>query len=127
MNTKEHIISHISKYPLLELQDILKFLHQSSFGCEHMVSSLESAKERIQSEFKDNSEIPLTEPLDGNYSRVHLSHLNSGLSADTLAKLFFLSSKPEPCGKTELEKKLSVVSEIAGEGKLPFSGRELIK
>ena len=34
MNTKEYILNQYKMYPKLELQDILKFIYQSSYGCE---------------------------------------------------------------------------------------------
>ena len=42
---------HCQTYPKLQVQDILKFLHQSTFGCEHLVSSLETATEYIEKEY----------------------------------------------------------------------------
>ena len=35
MNTKSYILNQFQTYPQLELQDLMKFLYQSSFGCEH--------------------------------------------------------------------------------------------
>ncbi len=45
--TKHSLMMHCQKYPCLQIQDIMKFLHQSSFGCEHMVSDLDAVIERI--------------------------------------------------------------------------------
>ena len=38
--TRQHLISHFGAYPELQTEDIFKFLFQSTFGCEHMISSL---------------------------------------------------------------------------------------
>jgi hypothetical protein len=46
----DKLISHIKNFPQLELQDVFKFLHQSTFGCGHMVSSREDAEKRIIAE-----------------------------------------------------------------------------
>lgn len=48
MNTKEYILNQYKMYPKLELQDILKFIYQSSYGCEHMVTDYAEVKKRIQ-------------------------------------------------------------------------------
>lgn len=117
---------HCQTYPKLQVQDILKFLHQSTFGCEHLVSSLETATEYIEKEYatlcpKEEASI---EPLDGNYSRVPISYLNQGLCADTLAKLFVASSKKEKDGVNQLVQKIKVVKELILDGKLPFSIHE---
>ena len=50
MNTKEYIFNQYKMYPKLELQDILKFIYQSSYGCEHLVSDYDEVKSRIEKE-----------------------------------------------------------------------------
>ena len=128
-STRQILLSHYEKYPLMLLQDIFKFLHQSAFGCEHMVSSLQAATEYIRKESNDS--IPygntLIDRLDGNYSRVHLGYLKEGLSADTLGRLFYLSSQTEDDGKASLEGKLCIVKELINENALPFSADEFDK
>ena len=122
-STRELIITHYHTYPKLQIQDIFKYLHQSTFGCEHMISSLENAKERITDEYPNISskDICNIEPLDGLYSRVPLSYLNNGLSIDTFSKLFFLTSKSNN-GTTELlNQKLQIIGELIIEKILPFS------
>lgn len=124
--TRELLINHYKQYPKMEIQDMLKYIFQSSFGCEHMVSSEVFAIDYIKKEYAytvkgDN---PLTDALDGEYSRVSLSYLDKGLSAETLGKLFYLSAKKEPQGKENLEKKLPTLKELVNEGVLPFSTYE---
>jgi len=125
--TRRLLTMHCQTYPGLKIQDVLKFLHQSSFGCEHLVSSLETVTEYIS---KEHSTVlhegeQQVEQLDGAYSRVPLSYLNKGLCADTLAKLFVASSKQEKNGLIHLLKKIEVVRELVNEGILPFSLCEL--
>lgn len=124
--TRKLLVMHYQKYPHLQIQDIFKYLYQSSFGCEHMVSSLETAIDYIR---KESSSCPqdggtFVDVLDGAYSRVHLAYLNHGLSAQTLGKLFFVSSKKEPNGKSDLENKLNIAKELVCENALPFSPDE---
>ena len=66
----------------------------------------------------------MTVSLDGDFSRVDLSLLDSGLKAETLGKLFYLSSKCESVGLTKLLQMLEVTDELIREGKLPFSQHE---
>ena len=122
--TRKSLTEHFNRYPHLQIQDIFKFIYQSSFGCEHMVSSLEMSTNLIREEFKNItlSDEVLIEHLDGAYSRVHLAYLNQGLSVETLGKLFFESSKAD--NKTNLEDKLNVAKELIHENKLPFSINE---
>jgi len=124
--TRNLLIAHYEKYPKLQIQDILKYIYQSSFGCEHMVSSLESATSYIRSESEKciSESTDIAEALDGNYSRVHLSCIKKGVNIDELGELFFLSAKKEVNGLVNLEEKLGVAKALVTEGALPFSAAE---
>lgn len=124
--TREMLMMHCQTHPDLQVQDIFKFLYQSSFGCEHMVSSVEKVIAYIREEFDRGvaDSQPNVEPLDGDYSRVGLSYLNLGLSAETLGRLFFLSAKKEADGKTQLIKKIDIAKALANEKKLPVSNSD---
>ena len=116
------LLEHFKKYPKLQAEDIFKFLHHSVFGCEHLVSSPMSAanyieKEAIASEGFLKNDI---EELDGDFVRLHLGYLKNGISANTLSKLFFLSSKKEKGEAALLEEKLNVAERIISDGVLPL-------
>ncbi len=117
--------NHLKAYPKLEIQDVLKFLFQSAFGCEHLVSSLEAAAGYIEREYENikpgKKEI---DPLDGEYSRVPLSYMKEGLSARTLAKLFAASAKREENGLQDLKNKLKNASELVSKGIFPFTEKD---
>lgn len=127
--TRNLLIEHYKKYPDLQLQDIFKFLFQSAFGCEHLLSDPSAATDYIRKEALECQPAigDLIEPLDGEYCRVHLDYLKNGLSAETFGKLFFLSVAPNKDGKRILEEKLSVVKELINEGLFPFSSDEFDK
>ena len=120
--TREILINHIKTYPKAQAEDIFKFIFQSSFGCEHLVADEKSVLEYIDREYVsvDKKAAPLTEQLDGDYSRVYLSHLNCGLRSETLARLFCLSAKKESFGKARLEEKLKVACELVADSTLPL-------
>lgn len=124
--TKQLLIEHYNTYPKLQIQDVLKFLFQSSFGCNHMLSSLEFVTDSIIKEvanLKQTNEI-LVEPLDGYYSRVNLSYLDNGLNVQTLSKLFYVSAKKQENGFELLMNKIQATKELIQEGLLPFSIEE---
>ncbi len=123
--TRELLIKHLKTHPELEIQDVFKFLYQSAFGCEHLVSSLEKAIEYIEKEYESAkpSEAEI-DPLDGEYVRVPLSVINKGITPSTLGKLFFLSAKHNENAEISLIEKLKVMSELVKEGLLPFSEAE---
>lgn len=124
--TRKLLIEHCQMYPQIQIQDVFKFLYQSSFGCEHLISSLEAATEYIKKEhdtvYSKGAQVII--PLDGKYSRVPLSYLNRGLSVDTFGKLFVASAKKEEHGLDDLQQKLNVATELVAEGLLPFQARE---
>ncbi len=120
------LTAHYQTYPKLQTEDIFKYLFQSAFGCEHLVSNEETALTYIKKEYASLTEIPttLTDKLDGAYTRVHLSCLRNGIRPETLARLFCLSAKKEPDGKVLLEEKLCAVKEWIADGVFPLDADE---
>ena len=120
--TRERLLAHGNAYPEWQIQDLFKYLYQSAFGCEHLVSSREDAAARIRLErAKDvQAREARIDPLDGAYSRVHLSYLQDGMGAETLAGLFVASAKTEAAGRESLESKLAVAAALVRQGELPF-------
>lgn len=118
--TRALLVKHCNDYPDLQPQDIFKFLFQSAFGCEHLASNADFVLNYIVDEYQrvGKNIAPLIEPLDGAYCRVHLSCLNAGLTAQTLAKLFLLSAKKEPNGLNLLEEKLQITKQLISDGTL---------
>ena len=120
-NTRALLLEHYRHYPKLQAEDIFKYLYQSSFGCEHLISNEERVLGYIKREYESLTVQPsMTDKLDGTYTRIHLSALKGGLTPETLARLFFLSAKKETDGKSALESKLSAARELIKEGLLPL-------
>lgn len=109
------------------LQDVFKFLFQSCFGCEHLVSDAAGALSMLKKElaFADQDDLPEIEPLDGDFCRVHLKILNKGLSPETLCRLFLLSAQKQADGASRLEQSLENLLQYARERRLPFSENEV--
>lgn len=125
-STKELVLKHFYNYPNLQIQDIFKFLYQSSFGCEHALPPRDRITAYIEEEhqLKAKNSKSVIEQLDGKYFRVPLSFIDNGLSAETLGKLFLLSAKQEQSGSMLLRNKLEAVKEIIKENLLPFDFNE---
>ena len=125
LQTSRMLLEHFAAYPKMQIEDMLKYLHQSSFGCEHMVTDLSVVTEYIRKEAEGCKAIdgPMVEALDGEYCRVHLSCIKEGLCPETLGKLFFLSAQHEESGTECLEQKLSVMENLIKEGRLPFEAK----
>lgn len=124
--TSACLLNHFKKYPLLDICDIFKFLYQSTFGCEHMVTSETEAENRICEEINTvtNNCVGLVEELDGDYCRVSLSLISEGMSIKTFAKLFCLSSKKESSSITLLEEKIECARSLITDGTLPLNIKE---
>lgn len=124
--TRTRLLAHCAAYPLLQIEDLFKYLFQSAFGCEHAVTAEDRAIAYIkkESEARIPTDAPAVEELDGAYSRVHLSYLDLGLSPQTLGKLFCRSAKAEPCGALALTQKLQIARDMIAEGRLPFAIEE---
>ncbi len=118
--TRQLLLQHFKTYPEMQIRDVFKFLHQSAFGCEHFVASLEKATRFIEAEYENGIAQAQIQPLDGEYCRVPLWVLRQGLRAQTLAKLFVASAKREENGQQALKEKLSVAREMVAAGLLPF-------
>ena len=120
--TRARLIHHYRTYPKLQTEDIFKYIFQSAFGCEHLVSNEEAALRYIKKEYDALTEISAvrTEALDGEYTRVYLSCLSDGMTPETLTKIFCLSAKKEPDGRAALEEKLNIAKELIESGELPL-------
>lgn len=127
--TEKMLSRHYKNYPELQLRDIFKFLHQSSFGCEHLLTDSVVARDYIQREAAECRPHmgKWTEPLDGAFCRVHLDWVKAGIPVETLTKLFVRSAKPVDNGKERLEEKLAVLLEMVKKGELPFKAEETEK
>ena len=125
--TKKLLLENFKRYPKMTSEDVFKLIYQSAYGCEHMVSSLQMAEERIINEVRElpgASATPLIEPLGKNYSRVSLDYLSLGLSASTLAKLFVLSAKKEENGGDRLKEMITAACELVSQKELPLDKKE---
>lgn len=120
--TKKLMVEHCTVYPAAAPLDIFKYIYQSSFGCEHMVTDLDRATLMIEEEYKamERGIVRDVEDLDGKFCRIPLSILDTGISADTFGKLFFLSAKDKGEGREAFFEKLEAARELAKEGKFPF-------
>ena len=114
---------HCNRYSMLRPRDILKFLHQSTFGCGHLIASPTAAAEYIRQEMMQCAETTATtEDLDGDFCRVHLSYIKKlGVSADTIAALLVLSAQESFDDKGSLEERINIALSMAKNGELPFS------
>ena len=122
--TENYLLDQFARYPASQLQDLRKALHQSAFGCGHLVSDVSDAVDRIRSEAENAPRGGAAERLDGPWYRVPLGILADGLTPETLAAAFARSANM-PCeGADALDERLSVLLALIRAGRLPFSAEK---
>lgn len=103
----EHILrTHLSRYPVMQIQDVYKLLHQAAFGSEHAIPDAERARKWLEREIAEMGagvEDVAIEPLypDGKIVRVHLRpFLAQGGDTEILLSAF-LRTADDFVGSTE--------------------------
>ena len=127
MNVIETMRQHFETHPKAEPADVFKFIFQSVYGCEHMISSPEKVTDFIQAEAKTLSEerSATIVPLSGEYSRIDLAFIRQGLSHVTLGKIFYASSKKKKGEAKDLIDLIETARRLASDGIFSFTTEEL--
>lgn len=123
--TRESIAAHCARYPALQPTDLMKFLHQSVFGCGHLIADPSAAADWVAREAGHCAQSGI-EPLSGDFCRVHLGTLQElNVTPRSFAQLFALSARKEGGTIAQLEEHLDAALDMAREGLLSFSHDEL--
>lgn len=123
-DTKTYLRAQCARYPALEIQDLLKALHQSVYGCGHFVTPQASGLLEQEWAALPPDAASDAEPLDGDFCRLHLGYaVQNGLSAGTLLRIFTLSAESPAGSEGELREKLAVLLDPAT--RLPFPHQAL--
>ncbi len=122
------LAEYAKKWPLLQIDDLIKLLYQSAFGCGHFAPDearvLAFLEEETAGVTPDES-AALIEPVLGGYARVYLApYAAQGMDLETLARLFMRAANepPREAAKAWFEAALECMEALAREGLLPFSG-----
>lgn len=121
--TRTLLLEQCRTYPGLQLLDLFKFIYQSAFGCEHLISDPSAMIDYIKREAETAAPHrgPVIEELDGDYVRVYLDVLKQGVSAEALGMAFTKSAVHIEEGPAHFARKLQVLKSLAEEGAIPFS------
>ena len=113
--------------PLLEAQDMIKFLYQGAFGGEHMLPDRESALCRLQGEWaglealsvQGGEKLPF-QPLGEGICRLHLvPAMVAGLRIQTVNGLFLAASGRPGDDSKRFQDKLETLEQLASAGRIP--------
>ena len=119
---KAAIAAHCARYPLLQPEDLLKFIHHNAFGCGHLVADMSAAEEWLRREMDGCGAGSDMEYLPGCFCRVPLGYLKTtGVSPRSFARLFALSAQKTVPGADMEEELLCAARDLAREGRFPFS------
>lgn len=120
--TRNILLDHYYRYPLMRTEDFFKLLYQGEFGAAHACgSSVDQTSKNIFDEAKSSefSGQPLTEIISGSQARVNLApFLRKGMSFLTLTEIFLTSGKTSRGSEENFKKKLDVFQQLVMEKKI---------
>ena len=121
---------HFERYPLMQLEDFYKLVHQAHFGPGHMVPNATAALVGLINEAKglgDGPAEPMFDPItpNGSVVRVHLRpYLAYGGSLEQLADSFIRTANGFKGSGDELMECWGLLVALATKGFIPFSREE---
>lgn len=123
------VFEYFGNNPDAKLQDLFKFMYQSCFGCEHLVSDYDNALKWMLAEAKtaESDDLPDVEYLEGEYCRVHLKAVKGRENLEKLCGLFIKSSQHYVDGTDRLERELTELMQHVQSGDIALNADELAK
>jgi hypothetical protein len=125
------VAQHLQRYPLMELADVYKLLHQAALGPGHAVDSL-AAQKRLEHELAeagtapDEPEIDLISP-NGKLARIHLRpYVRGGGDLKALSEAFVHTAENYPPSRDRLARFCGCLGDLAQSGSLPFTREQAI-
>lgn len=125
------LLSHYSRYPLLQIEDLYKLAHQAALGSEHAIRDVTAARKWLIRELDEMTAGPL-EPLideisaDGRIVRVHLlPFISSGGDPETLLQAFIRTANEYHGSEELLGESWGTIELLAEKGELPFQTADL--
>lgn len=104
---------HRTAHPAAEIQDTVKFLHQSFMGPGHLISDESAAVAKLEEEWEQipgDPSAPPAELLGNGLCRLNLSYCKGiGLSTKTVAKIFFRTARDVVPDAEGLKKALNLL------------------
>jgi dephospho-CoA kinase len=117
------INKHVHRYPDMDCQDLVKLAYQSAFAGGHAIDDEEAAQGRIRAEYTSydppDSLPPLYESIGNNLFRLNLfPALSSGLSPETVSRLFVLTARQHTVQSDDFQSRLNVLRQAIQSGLL---------
>ena len=125
------ILDHLARYPLMEVRDLYKLIHQATQGSEHAVQNIDAARRWLECEMCEMSVVPKEPEVDlissnGRIARIHLRpYLASGGNPDKLLEAFIRTANTFHGSIEELEQSWSQAIQMADKGLIPYQKHEM--
>lgn len=109
--TRSILLQHRKTYPKMELRDEVKLLYQNEFGGGHLIADPDAARSRLTEELGSCADTgaALFDPVGNGSVRVNLYPASGRLTAQTLFKIFLLSSRRVRGSKESFREKLELL------------------
>lgn len=122
------ILDHATRYPLWEIVDLYKLLHQAAMGAEHAITNETGVRNWLTRELAEIAELdgpdePFLDPLtpEGTLVRVHLRpFLQRNLEPEALLQAFLQTAREISPAPTQLESYAQEAIALAESGELDF-------
>lgn len=117
---------HLKCYPLAQLDDVYKLLHQAALGAGHAMDDVNALRQRLDTEIAGLGSGPqelIADAIspDGRLARVHLRpYLEAGHSVDSLFDAFVQTAREYPPSPDKLAKFCGCLADLAEAGGIPF-------
>lgn len=125
---KRILDNHISKYPQMTPQDVVKLVFQGEYGGGHLLSDYDRCLAWIKKEYsetKQSNTCDFYEDIGFGFVRVQLSALDrSGLTAEQVADLFYASASVAHGDSERYLQKLALLPSFIDE-RFAFSTNDL--
>jgi hypothetical protein len=124
---------HLKRYPLMQLDDVYKLLHQAALGSGHAIDDADAARRRLQEEaaaLGPGPEEPIADVIspDGKLARVHLRpYLDAGHDLGALAEAFLQTARIYPGSRDKLAKFCGCLGDLAVAGAIPYPREQVVK
>ena len=123
---KSLLLSHFTKYPKMELRDMVKLIYQMEFAGGHLIKNAKESLERIINE--RGALQPCAdacphafEPIGNGLVRLHLQHMDAtGITPDMVNQFFIHTAQSIKGTEGGFEAKVDTLRQCCVRGELPY-------
>ena len=123
------LTDHLTRYPQMQIRDVIKLLYQETFGGGHLIMDEKRAHEILLEELDAlpaGRTEPLFEPLGDAVGRLHLSAaVEQGIRPETIHRMFVRSAERIRGDQEDFQHLLDAFAAACAEGEFPFEPEQV--